>query len=175
MNLPQHPDQERAGREILLRKLAASARSRAELATALSKAGIEGQVANGLLARFEELGLIDDVEYAQMVVRTQHARRGLVGLALAQELQRRGLSKEDASAAIATLDADQRAAKALELVQQRLRSMGGVPPLVQQRRIAAMLARKGYGADESWRAIRQAGAVCDGSGADSEVSQTDLE
>ena len=46
-------------------------------------------VATAVLDRMEEVGLVDDSAYADMLVRSQQAGRGLARRALAQELRRR--------------------------------------------------------------------------------------
>ncbi len=43
-----------------------------------------------ILDRFEEVGLVDDAQYAEMIVRTRHAERGLSRRAISTELRRRG-------------------------------------------------------------------------------------
>ena len=44
----------------------------------------------------------------------------------------------------------------MQLVAKKLRSMHGLEPLVQKRRLAGMLARKGYPADLAMAVIREA-------------------
>jgi hypothetical protein len=46
--------------------------------------------------------------------------------------------------------------QARDLVARRLRSMAGLDAVVQTRRLAGMLARKGYGPELSMRVIREA-------------------
>ncbi|HEX2706163.1 MAG TPA: RecX family transcriptional regulator, partial [Candidatus Lustribacter sp.] len=72
------------------------------------------------------------------------ATRGLARGALAAELRGRGVDPGIAHDALAVVgDADERA-RAEALVTKRLRAMHGLAPDVQARRLAGMLARKGY-------------------------------
>src|SRR5690625_442791 len=71
---PEPPGEEVA-RAILLRQLAAAPRSRAQLAEKLSARNVPDELAETLLDRFEEVGLIDDAAYAEMLVRSRHNER----------------------------------------------------------------------------------------------------
>lgn len=137
-------DPESVARAILLRKLAAAPRARAQLADDLRRRAVPGDVAERVLDRFTEVGLINDVAFAAEWVRSRHAARGLSRRALAHELRQKGVEDEVALAALDTLgDEDERAA-AEALVAKRLPSLGGHDPQVQTRRLVGMLARKGY-------------------------------
>ena len=94
------PDQEAVARAIALRLLTASPRSRAQLAEAMARKDVPDEVAQRVLDRFTEVGLIDDVEYARMIVRTRHTERGLSRRAIAVELRRRGIDDEVAGDAL---------------------------------------------------------------------------
>ena len=95
------PDPEQVARAIALRMLTGAPRSRAELAEALAKKDVPDEVAATVLDRFTEVGLIDDAAYAQMLVRSRHAERGLSRRALAVELRRRGVDDPTAAQALA--------------------------------------------------------------------------
>ena len=75
-----------------------------------------------MLDRFTEVGLIDDAEYARMLVRTRHAERGLSRRAIAVELRRRGIDDELAGDALEQVDADDEevAARDARAAQARL-------------------------------------------------------
>ncbi len=131
-------------REICLRQLSFRPRTRAELATALRKKEIDDDVAASVLARYAEVGLIDDVAFAKAWVSSRHHGRGLASRALANELRRKGVESEVVDEALDDLDGETEAATARALVERKLRSMGSAPPDAQFRRLVAMLARKGY-------------------------------
>jgi regulatory protein len=148
-------DPESFARAIGLRLLTGAPRSRHQLAEAMTRRGVEDAVAERVLDRFAEVGLIDDAEYAQMLVRSQRESRGLARRALAMELRRRGIGDDDAQAALAGVDDDAEEAGARDLLRRRWRSGPGVDPTVQARRALGMLARKGYPSGLSSRLVRE--------------------
>jgi regulatory protein len=149
------PDPESVAKAIALRLLTGAPRSRQQLAAALARRDVPGDVATRVLDRFTEVGLIDDAEYARMLVRSKHESRGLASRALAVELRRTGIDDEIASAALAGVDADVEESTARELVRRRWRP--GMDPVVQSRRMLAMLGRKGYPSGLSRRVVAQIG------------------
>jgi len=143
-------------RQIVLRQLTAAPRSRAQLEQALRKKDCPDEIAAAVLDRMEEVGLVDDTAYAGMLVRSQQAGRGLARRALAQELRRKGVDDETAQAALDEVDPHDEEDRARALVAKKMRSISGLTPLVQTRRLAGMLARKGYPSDVSMRIVREA-------------------
>ena len=141
------PDPHDWARQIVLRQLTAAPRSRAQLEQALRRKECPDDVAAAVLDRMEEVGLVDDTAYAGMLVRSQQAGRGLARRALAQELRRKGVDDETAQAALDEVDPHDEEDRARELVAKKMRSMTGLDPVVQTRRLAGMLARKGYPSD----------------------------
>ena len=138
------PDQESVARAIALRLLTASPRSRAQLAEAMARKDVPDEVAERVLDRFTEVGLIDDTEYARMLVRTRHAERGLSRRAIAVELRRRGIDDEVAGDALGQVDADDEEAAARRLVRRKLASTAALDPQTRSRRTLAALGRRGY-------------------------------
>ncbi len=143
-------------RQIVLRQLTAAPRSRAQLEQALRRRSCPDDIAAAVLDRMEEVGLVDDTAYAGMLVRSQQASRGLGRRALVQELHRRGVDEQTAKAALDEVDPIDEEDRARALVAKRMRSMSGLDPVVQTRRLAGMLARKGYPAALSMRIVREA-------------------
>lgn len=155
---PEGPpaDPVEVARQICLNQLEYSPRTRAELAATLRRKGIEDDVAEQVLSRFTEVGMIDDALFAQMWVTSRHRGKGLAGRALSQELRRKGVADETAAEAVAAIDHDQELATARALVDRRLRSTAGLPTDARVRRLAGMLARKGYPAGTAFRVVREA-------------------
>jgi len=150
------PDPLDWARQIVLRQLTAAPRSRSQLEQALRRKECPDDVAAAVLDRMEEVGLVDDTAYAGMLVRSQQAGRGLARRALAQELRRKGVDDETAQAALDEVDPHDEEDRARELVAKKMRSMAGLEPVVQTRRLAGMLARKGYPSDLTMRVVREA-------------------
>jgi regulatory protein len=152
----QERDPHAAARHICLRLLRLAPRTRAELAAALDRKGVPDSVAEEVLGRFAEAGLIDDVAFANAWVESRHYSRGLARRALAAELRQRGVGADDVRDAIGELDPRQEAATARRLVDAKLAATRGQPPRVRTRRLAGMLARKGYPAAMVFRVVREA-------------------
>jgi len=147
--LPGHPedapgDPESVARAICLRLLTLQPRTRAELAAALSKRGVPDDAAGTVLSRFAEVGLIDDRAFAAAWVDSRHAGRGLSRRALAAELRRRGVDGEIVGEAVAVVDTEAEERAARQLVDRRLASTRRLDQPARVRRLAGMLARKGY-------------------------------
>jgi regulatory protein len=154
--LDQEADPHAVARSICLRLLTGRARSRSELAAALAKRAVPGEVATAVLDRFVELGFVDDAAFAHAWVQSRQSGRGLAGRALAQELRTKGVADDVARAAIMTLDPETELAKARDLVRKRLSGLAGVSAEARYRRLSGMLARKGYSGSVTSRAIREA-------------------
>jgi regulatory protein len=150
-------DPEARARQICLRLLTLAPRTRAQLADALRKRGIPDETADEVLSRFEDVGLIDDAAFARSWVESRHYGRGLAGRALSAELKQRGVAPDEIRAAIdEQLPPDAEATAARRLVDRKLNSTRGLPAEQRTRRLAGLLARKGYPAGLSFRVIREA-------------------
>ncbi|MFR9788643.1 recombination regulator RecX [Streptomyces sp. MB22_4] len=143
-------------RAICLRLLTGTPRTRKQLADALRKREIPEDVAEEVLSRFEEVGLIDDGAFADAWVESRHHGRGLARRALARELRTKGVDSTLIEEAVAQLDSDQEEETARELVTRKLRATRGLDRDKRIRRLAGMLARKGYPEGMSLRVVRRA-------------------
>ena len=152
----QPADPESVARLICLRLLSAAPRTRAQLADALRRRGVPEEAAATVLTRFAEVGLIDDAMFAQAWVETRHQGRGLGRRALSAELGRRGVDQADIDAAVARLTPETELATARALVDRKLASTAGQPAQARIRRLAGMLARRGYPPGVAYRAVREA-------------------
>ncbi|MFG3044129.1 recombination regulator RecX [Streptomyces sp. NPDC048241] len=143
-------------RNICLRLLTGTPRTRKQLADALRKREIPDEVAEGVLSRFEEVGLINDSAFADAWVESRHHGRGLARRALARELRTKGVDSALIDEAVGQLDSEQEEATARELVDRKLRATRGLDRDKRLRRLAGMLARKGYPEGMALRVVRQA-------------------
>jgi regulatory protein len=148
-------DPEAVARAIALRQLTAAPRTRAQLEEAMSRRGVPDAVAGAVLDRFEEVRLVDDGEFARQWVETRHTGRGLARRALSHELRQRGVADETLQEAVDVIGEEEELEAARALVRRRLASLAGDDPMRRTRRLAGMLARKGYGAEIAFRAIRE--------------------
>jgi regulatory protein len=152
----QPGDPEARAKQICLRLLTAEPRTRAQLALALHRKGIPPETAESVLSRFTDAGLINDAAFARAWVESRHHSRGLSRRSLSAELKRRGVDGEEIREAVDALDPEQEAATARRLVEQKMASTRGQPPQARARRIASLLARKGYPPGLAFRLIGEA-------------------
>ncbi len=117
-------------------------------------------------AGLPETGLIDDAAFASAWVESRHYSRGLSRRSLATELRQRGVGDDDVRHATGELDPQQEAVTARRLVDSKLAATRGQPPRARTRRLAGMLARKGYPAAMAFRVVHAAlaaeGAAAEG-------------
>lgn len=168
-------------REICLRLLAVRPRTRTELAKALRQRGIADEVAAEVLARYGEVGMVDDQAFARAWVSSRHHGRGLARRALAAELRHKGVDSETVGVALDDLAPETEAATARALVDRKLRTEPPPRPTTDSdqddsdgggdrwdgadhraaterlaRRLVGMLARKGYPPGLAIRVVREA-------------------
>ncbi|MGM7670171.1 regulatory protein RecX [Microbacterium sp. A93] len=149
----QDPAAAEVARTIVLRQLTGSPKSRRQLEEKLAEKEIPEDVATAVLDRMEDVRLVDDTAYAENFVRTRQRTKGLARGALRRELAQKGVNREAAEEALATISEDTEREAAVELIERRLRGRP-VPDGADLesraerdkaiRRLAGMLARKGY-------------------------------
>lgn len=155
--LPGEPkDPVAQAKALCLRLLTGSSKTRKQLADAMRKREIPDDVAQQVLDRYEEVGLIDDSAFAGAWVESRHRGRGLARRALAMELRSRGVDNGVVAEAVAQLDPEREAETARELVERKLRSTRNLERQVRIRRLAGMLARRGYSEGLALRVVRAA-------------------
>lgn len=143
-------------RGLVLNALSRSARTRGQLADLLTRKGVEPELAEEVLERYTEVGLVDDAAYAEAFTRSRHEHRGMGSRAIAFELRRRSVPDQLVQDAVSVLDSETEQATASRLAVQRQARLNGLPREVQARRLAGFLARKGYGGEVVGRAVREA-------------------
>lgn len=151
------PDPESVARAIVLRQLTNSPKSRQQLARKLAERNVPEAVAEAVLNRFEDVRLIDDAEFAEMWVRSRSQTRKLARGALRRELADKGIEADTAEAALEQVSDEHEEQAARELVARRLRAGSDLSDRAerdkQARRLAAMLARKGYQPSMAFRIV----------------------
>lgn len=147
---------EAVARLICLRLLATAPRTRAQLADAMRRRHVPGDVAERVLRRLVEERLVDDPTFAKAWVESRHHGRGLSRRSLSAELRKRGVDGDDIDEAVETLDPEQETETARRLTERKLAATRGQPAQARVRRVAGMLARKGYSPSLAFRLIREA-------------------
>ena len=148
-------DHEAVARKILLDQLTGQARSRSELAAKLAKKHVPAEVADRLLDRFEDVGVVDDAAFARDWVQSRQAGRGLARRALAAELRRKGVPQEVIAEAVETVEPDDEVVAARALVRRKLPSLQRYDEVTVVRRLTGMLARKGYSSGVAFQVVRE--------------------
>jgi regulatory protein len=137
---------EEQARNLCLRLLTARARTRAELQGQLAKRGYPDDVSARVLDRLAQIGLVDDVDFAEQWVQSRRVNAGKGKRALAAELQTKGVDNEVIADALASIDAGAERERAEHLVREKLRreKLGDDDDTKVARRLVGMLARRGY-------------------------------
>jgi regulatory protein len=134
-----------------LNMLAFRARSSSELARSLQRKGEEKPHVDWAVARLKEQGLLDDAAFARSFARTKVVDGKQSRRRVQQDLARKGVSRSLSDEAIDTVfeeeAVDQRAIVE-EAARKKLRSLAGLEPAVQRRRLYGFLARRGYEIDD---------------------------
>ncbi len=142
-----------SAREYALSVLTARPRTAHELSTALVRKGVDPDVAAEVLQRLTAVGLVDDEAYARAYAEREAARRG--PRAVLDALQRRGISPALAREVAFVGGPEDVHAAALEVGRAALPRWRGLPPEVVQRRLAGLLARRGYGQGLVYAVVRE--------------------
>lgn len=135
---------------LAVRALAASPKTRAQLQRKLVDRDFSSDVVARSLQSLEDSGLIDDAEYAEWWIRAKATKKVLAAAGIRRELSQAGVSNRIIDAALSEIDDDDQRARGQELVRSKLNRMRELPSRDSAawdallRRLAGMLARKGY-------------------------------
>ena len=148
--------QESRARNVLLFQLSKGAKSTKQLRDILQKREIDEEIAEAVITRFTEVGLIDDKAFAQTLVSSRTKFKGLSISAIRRELNQKGVAPHLIDEALVDITAETERIQAFELAARRIRQMAHLAPEVRQRRLAGYLGRKGYPSATVFAAIRNA-------------------
>jgi regulatory protein len=112
----------------------------------LSKRGYPDDVSSRVLDRLAEVGLVDDVDFAEQWVRSRRVNAGKGKRALAAELRTKGVDNDVITAVLADIDAGAERERAEQLVRDKLRreKLDDGDDTKATRRLVGMLERRGY-------------------------------
>jgi regulatory protein len=139
-------DQASRATEAALVFLGYRPRSEKEVRDRLRRGGYEQQAIDHAISRLHEWRYLDDADFARRWVENRAAHRPRGRRLLQQELRHKGIDTETAREAIDNVDLDETGA-AEALARRRLPAYAGDEPAAIRRRLAAYLARRGYGYD----------------------------
>lgn len=137
--------------EAALTSLDFCARSAKEIGNALRRKGYVEPAIEAVVARLTENHLIDDARYAERMAEVQ-ARKATGVYAFKRKLRAKGISDEDAEAALAAFDDAQQQAAALAAAEKLFHKYEALPPREAKAKLSQALARRGFG----WDAIESA-------------------
>jgi regulatory protein len=115
-----------------------------ELAERLRAQDLDEDIVAHEIERLERVGLLDDLDLAETLVRTLQERKGLGRSGITAELRRRHVDPGAIEEALGALDTDDESARALEIAVKRAPQLRSLDSTTAQRRLSAFLMRKGY-------------------------------
>jgi len=136
-----------------LRYLGHRSRTRVEVERKLAESEVEPPVVARVLGRLDELGLLDDADYAARFVEQRQNHRPEGARALRYALGRRGVPDHVVAAVTEGIDEDTLARR---VALDRLPRYAGCDRPVFERRLGGFLQRRGFGPDAVRAAVRAA-------------------
>lgn len=139
--------QEQRARNVLLYQLARSAKSAHQLRQILEKREIDAAIAESVIQRFIEVGLIDDKLFAETIVNSRRKFKGSAKSVIKRELVEKGVGHDLIEDVVSEITPEEELATATELAIRRIPRLAALEREVRQRRLHGYLARKGYGSN----------------------------
>ena len=149
---PQEWDEKARG--WLLGRLTRGPRTKLQLARMLSEKGVPDEIAQPLLDRFEDVGLIDDAAFARAFARDRRQSRGLSKSALRRELTQAGVDQELVTDALEEYSSEDDLELAIRLVEKRWQGLARLESDARYRRLSGYLGRRGFSGGTIGAAIR---------------------
>lgn len=143
-------------RLIALQQLDAKPRTVAEIHETLISRGIPDEVADHVVERFTDVGLLDDRVYARLWVESRMRSRGLGAMALRQELRRHKISEPVIDEALADIDADDALRAAVAQVRPRVARCELPLSGRDRHRLLGFLLRRGHSSSVASEALKVA-------------------
>jgi regulatory protein len=153
-------DQRLGAIESALRLLAAGPRSERELRERLSRRrGYRAEAVDAAVQRMRELGYLNDSAFARFWVESRQAGTPRSRRALAFELSRKGVGREELDAALEGVSDSE---AAYDAAQRRLRALRGVDRQTFERKLGSFLNTRGFGFGVARAAIQRCWAEANG-------------
>ncbi len=141
---------------MLLHQLARGAKSKHQLRKILEQREIPSEIAELVLERFDDVGLIDDQAFAETIVNSRLNFKGLAKSSIKRELVEKGVDAFIIESATNDITADTELDLAKNLAIKRYRQVAHLERVARDRRLAGYLGRKGYSSNIVFAAIRHA-------------------
>ncbi len=131
------------------------AKSKGELLAHLKTRGIEEDVAQAVIFRLTEAGLINDADFAIAWATSRHGHKKISKRIIAGELRQKGVNQEEIAEALDQIDEESEYRAAFDLGFKKYNTMSRLEPDVQIRRIQSLLQRKGFNFTVIGRVLRE--------------------
>ncbi|WP_423923699.1 regulatory protein RecX [Frigoribacterium sp. 2-23] len=148
--------QKQRAENISLHALSRRGVSSSEMTKLLRARELDESVVLDEVERLERVGLLNDAELAENLVRAKQERKGLGRGAVSAELRSRGIDPDTIEVAMAEIDDDDEQARADEWARKRASSLRGLDRETAERRLNGYLMRRGYRSEVVRRAIEKA-------------------
>ena len=135
--------------------LAARARSRRELESRLLRCGYRPATVEMVLYKLQRENLLDDADFARQWVEARSGRT-LGKRRIAQELQRKGVSRAQTEAALPAVDEEAEAEACRRAAEKLASRYGREEPRQAVQKLTQALVRRGFGWEEARQAAQQA-------------------
>lgn len=140
---------------IALNALVARAKSKGELLAHLKLRGVEDDIAQAVIFRLQESGLVNDRDFASAWASSRHSHKKLSKRIIAGELRQKGILQEQIDEALDGIDEESEYRAAFDLAFKKYNTMSRLEADVQIRRIQSLLARKGFNFTIISRVLRE--------------------
>lgn len=129
---------------IALTALSRRAMSRGELAALLKKRGAAEEISLALLTRLEELGFINDYEFARSWSESRQRTKKVARRIIIGELRSKGISDEIIEWITSDITEDAEFENAKRFAERKLSSLARLEGDVAYRRLHGQLSRRGF-------------------------------
>jgi regulatory protein len=137
-------DQREVAFQQVIHYLELRQRSESEIRQYLRKKGYEDAVINDTLERLNNLGLLNDEQFAQAWVENRSTFRPRSRKAMAIEMRRKGIGDEAIEQALQGITQEQEASLALQAARRLVRRLEGLEWNDYRNRLSSHLARRGF-------------------------------
>ena len=143
--------------EYALNLLSARAYTSRNLRRKLVQKEFEPDEIEATMERLTASKLLDDSKFAAEYARQKLVAGGSAARRVEQELQKKGIAREQAKEAVDSVVEDESVdagASAEKAARKKFKSLSGLEPDVQRRRLFGFLGRRGFALDDVKRAVK---------------------
>jgi regulatory protein len=136
--------EERRAHNVGLNALTRKGQSVAEMTALLESRDLDEETVAAEIKRLKSVGLLDDFELAETLVRTLTERKGLGRSGIMNELRQRKINPVAIDSALEELDGDDELSRATEIAIKRAGQLSSYDATTAKRRLSAFLQRRGF-------------------------------